>query len=289
MDENKQQTSAPLPPTNGQVPNDGSHIIVGSDTGIQSSPLGQLHAPVASKHTFAKTYLIISLIVLLMCTVLPIAFVSSVADQPGSEFLVFFLIPVFIVAGLFGVANLFVLPRFLARRYFNGPFKALTIGLLIFSVLAAILGALMVAGVFRSVSSFKDHEHESQKITQYYTQSEATARSDATVEQVTTLLNDCKVIGLYYTKQDGTDGAENAEKTSTGILLYHVPKSYSGTTTPASNTNDEYRVHLADRMVSTLVPIARNAQHTCGIQFWHDGNYEQWKAGHWYFNDQLVV
>jgi hypothetical protein len=50
-----------------------------------------------------------------------------------------------------------------------------------------------------------------------------------------------------------------------------------------------YRISIADRLIPELVPIAREAQKTCvNPQFWHDGNYEQYHDGHWYFNGQVA-
>lgn len=101
-----------------------------------------------------------------------------------------------------------------------------------------------------------------------------------TVEQATDILNNCKVIGFYYTNQASQDvPPENkfnpflrVEESTTGIVLV----SYIQGDRPI-------RMHIADRMIETMVPIARNAQKFCSdLQFWHDGNYEQKQAdGTW--------
>lgn len=94
---------------------------------------------------------------------------------------------------------------------------------------------------------------------------------DLTVAEATDLLNSCTLIGFYYTDQ-GKNGASgvDAEDSSTGIALAYK--------------NDPIRIHIADRMIPQMVPIARDAQKKCpDLQFWHDGRYEQKDAnGNWY-------
>lgn len=42
-------------------------------------------------------------------------------------------------------------------------------------------------------------------------------------------------------------------------------------------------------MLDELVPIAREAQKTCiDLQFWHDGAYEQYRDGKWYFRGEVI-
>jgi hypothetical protein len=290
-DSNPVKGDGPQPDT---ITESQPHIVVGTATADPTStPLSDtLPVSIApqTSHPGAKTYVIISMAVMFLGTIPPILFLISISGQPGSEFLLLPLIPIFIAVGFIGLLNLFLLPRFLHRKYFEGTFRIITAITLAFSILIALFGAMQVAGVFRSASVVKQSEHRGKQETAYYAQQNAQARSEATVEQATQLLNSCQVFGFYYTNQNGINGSENAEATKAGILLYRIPKSYdTSVTTPASGDAGKHRMHIADRMVATMVPIARNAQHSCGIQFWHDGDYEQWKAGHWYFKGTLVV
>jgi hypothetical protein len=227
-----------------------------------------------ARHRFAETYVVISLVTMLVMV--------SAYFTPLAIVLVYIgAVPL----GVIGLPNLLVIPILLVKKFLSGKYKVMGIILLVLSILAVAAAAYFIISV-KSIVSKSDKR--SKQMTEYYDQQNATARSDATLEQATQLLNSCQVFGFYYTKQDGTNGAENAEKSSTGILLYKMPKSFEGTTTPSSSDAGKYRMHIADRMVNTMVPIARNAQHSCGIQFWHDGNFEQYKDGKWYFNGQVV-
>jgi hypothetical protein len=93
---------------------------------------------------------------------------------------------------------------------------------------------------------------------------------DITVAKATDLLNNCKLIGFYYTQQTaGSLSDVDAEHSSTGIVL--------------AFKEQPLRIHIADSLIPTMVPIAREAQKKCpDLQFWHDGNYEQRDAnGNW--------
>ena len=80
--------------------------------------------------------------------------------------------------------------------------------------------------------------------------------------QATDLLNSCKLVGFYSTESTSDPSNEfDAEHSSTGIVLGY--------------DNDPLHIHIANRMVATMVPIARAAQQKCPkLQFWHDGKYE---------------
>lgn len=271
-----------MPEDNNNQPIEPPQIVVGSSTEpqFQVQPTAQPVQPIAGNHKVLKAWLLISLVILalntglLLLTLVPLI---GVYIAIGAA-------PILLATGLLALVNLFIASRALFKKYFMGGFRKVVTTVLVLSVVA-VLGGL--SAPFVLVSMHREQQ-KSKQITAYYNQQDAAARSEATVEQATQLLNSCQVFGFYYTHQDGTDGSENAEKTSTGILLYKMPKSYDGTTTPSSGDAGKYRVHIADRMVSTMVPIARNAQHTCGIQFWHDGTYEQYKDGKWYFKGEVV-
>lgn len=85
---------------------------------------------------------------------------------------------------------------------------------------------------------------------------------DITVAEATNLLNSCKLIGFYYNESTSDPSNEfDAEHSSTGIVLGY--------------DNDPMHIHIANRMLATMLPIARAAQQKCpNLQFWHDGKYE---------------
>ena len=282
------ESNEPKPPDHSQptqsvVPPTQAAIVVGSNTEAQLQLDASLQppGPAGQEYKWLKVYLIVCLIIfglntsLLALTFIPFA---GVYIAIGAS-------PILASTGILGLITIGVIAGAFFKHYVSDTSKKLAITVLVLCTLAclAAVPAVMV------LKSMRTEEAKSQKLEQYYAQSEKTARSEATVEQATSLLNSCQVFGFYYTGQNGADGAENAEATKTGILLYQMPKSYDGTTTPASGDAGKYRMHIADRMVYTMVPIARKAQHSCGIQFWHDGNYEQWKNGQWYFNGQAVA
>lgn len=93
---------------------------------------------------------------------------------------------------------------------------------------------------------------------------------EISVDEATQLLNSCKLIGFYYTEHAyGETTGKDPETSTTGIILDYK--------------DEPLHIHVADRLVSTMVPIARAAQKTCpNLQFWHDGTYEQKDAnGNW--------
>lgn len=251
-------------------------IVFGSADGAQMH--SQIPVPIAAaasvRHRFAEIYVLVSFIsMLLVGVVMPLVMIYV--------FVFLGAIPV----GVLGIINLCVVPILLIRRLLSGWYKVLSIVVMVFSILAIVASIFFVV----SVSSVVNNSNQkSNQMNAYYRKQESIARSEATVEQATKLLNSCQVIGFYYTQQDGTKGSENAEKTGTGILLYKLAKSFEGLTTPSSVDGGKYRMHIADRMIDTMVPIARNAQLTCGIQFWHEGEHEQYKDGRWTFKGEAV-
>jgi flagellar basal body-associated protein FliL len=268
-----------MPEENNNQPLEEQRIIVGSGTGpqLQESPLEQ---PKVKSHRLLKIWLVISLLILVLNSwILLLMFVPFIG-----VFVAIGAAPILLATGVLGLINLIVVSRALSKKYLTGAFRKIAIAIVVLSVPAVLAGSSAPFTLFAMHKANQDGD----KIAAYYDEQEATARSEVTVEEATKLLNDCKVFGFYYTAQNGVDGSENAEKTSSGVLLYYVGKSYDDTTTPSSNNAGKYRMHIADRLIDTMVPLARNAQRTCGIQFWHDGTYEQYKNGQWYFKDQVV-
>jgi hypothetical protein len=153
---------------------------------------------------------------------------------------------------------------------------------LLISVIPALYGAYSVYE-FRVVAP-KHIKQLSQQTQQNFEaeqrQFEAdNAKPEISKDEAVQLLQSCQLNGFYYTNQtDKSDPANGGwgELSSTGIVLTKVD-------------GKPYRISIADRLISELVPIAREAQRTCGKpQFWHDGSYEQYQNGHWYFAGQVV-
>lgn len=161
-------------------------------------------------------------------------------------------------------------------------------GLVIATIVALIL-ILMLQGVFAlqkiegglpgllgldpSISGKKKSEQRRQEF------AAANAKPEITKEEAIQLLKTCKLKGFYYTNQtDKSDPANGGwgELSSTGVVLTKVD-------------GQPYRISIADKLIPELVPIAREAQKTCANpQFWHDGTYEQYKDGKWYFKGEVV-
>lgn len=89
------------------------------------------------------------------------------------------------------------------------------------------------------------------------------------VKKASKLLNGCKLIGFYYTEHENGSDEFDAEGSPTGIVLAYK--------------EDPLHIHIADRLVPTMVPVARKAQEKCpDLQFWHDGSYEYKNSkGNW--------
>ena len=102
------------------------------------------------------------------------------------------------------------------------------------------------------------------------------ANPEITKEEAITLIQSCKLKGFYYTKETEKEHGTSPAISATGIVLTKID-------------GEPYRISIADSLVDELVPIAREAQKTCGgPQFWHDGRYEQFKDGSWYFKGEVV-
>lgn len=82
--------------------------------------------------------------------------------------------------------------------------------------------------------------------------------SALTVNEATTLLTECKVIGFYYPGSSGMDETEAQQALAkTGIVLV------------SDMDGNPIRIHVLENQLSAMVPIARNAQKSCPrLQFW---------------------
>lgn len=192
------------------------------------------------------------------------------AGASGTEFIgLLLLVTVVPAVGLVALINLVGLPIYMAKRKPHG--KGLVFGIL--SLLISLPIFLFGMFIFYQIRvAMPNHQEEvSSQSKQRYAQDAqkfraANAKPEITKEEAINLLKTCELKGFYYTNQtDKSDPANGGwgELSSTGIVLTTVD-------------GRPYRISIADRLIPELVPIAREAQKTCGgPQFWHDGKYEQ--------------
>lgn len=255
-------------------------VVVGSSTEEQLSPpqiTSQPVQPVGGDHKLLKAWLVVSLVVLVLnagllaLTLIPFA---GVYIAIGAA-------PILLGTGVLGLINIFVASRSLSKNYVSGGLRKVATTVLVLSVLAVLGGA---SSPFILATQHKENAKTKQ------VQNEANSKySEVTVEKATELLNSCQVYQLSYSNGKGSDWEKSPETSTTGILIYNEPTKYvAPSPTGSGYVGGTYIMYPADKMVSTLVPIARQAQSKCGIQFYHDGTSEIWKDGHWYFKGALV-
>lgn len=197
----------------------------------------------------------------------------------GTEFIALILfVTVVPVVAVISLINLIGLPIYMRKQKLHGKRLIFAIISLAISALLVLYGAYNVYGL--TVYPKKLSEESRQKSEQRQQEfAAANAKPEITKEEAIQLLKTCKLKGFYYTNQtDKSDPANGGwgELSSTGVVLTKVD-------------GQPYRISIADKLIPELVPIAREAQKTCGgPQFWHDGTYEQYKDGRWYFKGEVV-
>ncbi len=192
----------------------------------------------------------------------------------GTEFVALFLYATLVPAtGLIALVNLIGLPIYIAKHkpHLIGLISSI-ISLLISAVLALYGGytiyQMQVAFPKQEKEFFEQHQKEYEQQKQQFAADNA--KPEITKDEAIELLRTCQIYGFYYTNQTSRDNGGWGELSSTGIVLTKVD-------------GRPYRISIADRLVSELVPIAREAQKTCGWpQFWYNNHYEQKQAdGTW--------
>lgn len=205
------------------------------------------------------------------------------AGVSGTEFIGLILFITLVpAAAILAIINLIGLPIYIKKHKPHGKG-------MVFSILSLAVSIILVLYGAYSIYQFRVAlPRESKQITQEYDQkfqaeqkqfATDNAQPEITKDEAVQLLQSCQLKGFYYTNQtdksDPTNGGWG-ELSSTGVVLTKID-------------GQPYRISIADKLVSELVPIARASQRTCGEpQFWHDGNYEQYQNGHWYFKEQVV-
>ena len=194
--------------------------------------------------------------------------VTSIGGQSGSEFIVLALGLTLIPAiGFVGLVNLIGLPIYMLKRKPHGKglvfsIISLLISLVLFSFGAFTLYQLRVAAPKQIQQLSRNSE---QKFAAQQQQFNAdNAKPEITKADAVALLSSCQLKGFYYTMQTSPIADGNwAESSTTGVVLTKID-------------GKPYRISIADRLITELVPIARQAQKNCAgqPQFYHDGHYE---------------
>ncbi len=185
----------------------------------------------------------------------------------GTEFLVLILLTTVVPAvGLIAIINIIGLPIFVIKNKVRGIGLVLCIISFAISIIPAIYGGYTMYQL--RVEAPKQRKAENDKLNNDIAQREHAFKVDNSKPEISEaeaikLLNSCQLKGFYYTNQTTRDDGGWGELSSTGVVLTKV-------------NGQPYRISIATRLESTLIPIARKAQKKCGgPQFWHDGAYEQ--------------
>ncbi len=196
----------------------------------------------------------------------------------GTEFLALILFVTLVPAvGFVALLNFVGLPIYMLKQKPKG--KGLVFGI-ISLVISALLMAYAGYTAFQMFvvfpSAMNDRAAESRIRAEEYEAERVKASYEITQEEAIRLLQSCSLKGFYYTDQTDKDAGGWGELSTSGVVVTEVD-------------DKPYRISIADRLIPEMVPIAREAQKTCANpQFWHDGNYEQYKDGKWYFGTQVV-
>lgn len=276
MDENKNQEPV------SQTPEPGPYTPFQP---ISNNPIEQI----VNKKPSKWRYFFIVLGVLQIAGVFLFFLVMFWASQQarlgvsGTEFIALFLfITVVPVIGLIALINLIGLPLYMRRHKPHGKGLIFTILSLVISAVLVLYGGYSFYQTRVVAPRYMNELSEQSRLKSQQRQQEfaaANAKPEITKEQAIELLKTCKLKGFYYTNQtdksDPTNGGWG-ELSTTGVVLTNVD-------------GKPYRISIADKLIPELVPVAREAQRTCvNPQFWHDGTYEQYKDGKWYFKGEVV-
>lgn len=273
LEEAKQAMQA-TPSQNGNV----ETAIIPPEQSSANVTAVQLDPHIGTKGSKWRYFFIVLGILQLLGVGFFISVMASIGGKTGSEFIALALFATIVpVVGLIGFINIIGLPIYMAKHKPRGKG-------LVFSVLSLLLSTALALYAADTVYQFlvvapADIKQSQQKIQAQQQKFVAdNTTPEITKEQAINLLQTCQLKGFYYTNQTDKDktGGGWGELSTTGVVLTKID-------------GKPYRISIANRLVSELVPVARQAQKTCGSpQFWHDGNYEQFHDGHWYFGKTIV-
>lgn len=215
------------------------------------------------EHSVLKVYVVVSLIVLILNTLL----LSTALIPFAGIYIILGAAPILLCTGVLGLANLFIVTRSLFKNHFAGSMRKLEVVLLVLSIIAVAGGASSPLILMSSHEIGVKNQQLHDEANSYY--------SEITFEKGTELLNDCKIYSLNYNNPKGSDWEKTPETTSSGILIYDEYAALKNPSSAWDYARGKYIMYIADRTVDTIVPIARQAQETCDIEFHHDNMDEE--------------
>lgn len=199
----------------------------------------------------------------------------------GTEFIALILYVTLVpLVAFIALVNLIGLPFYIAKEKPQGKARVMSMLSLILSLGLFLFGAYGAYQMY-SVPKKMTEQSREKSIASDQKFAKDNSKPEITKAEAINLLKTCQLKGFYYTNQNepevqGSVTFPSAEASSTGIVLVNID-------------GKPYRIRIADRLNAELVPIARESQKTCSqLQFWHDGTYEQFKNGSWYFNTAIV-
>jgi hypothetical protein len=185
----------------------------------------------------------------------------------GSEFIGLIALAMIPFLGLLALINLIGLTVYIIKRTPHSVVGWISaMASLLLSAALVVCGAYMVYQM-RIAIPIQENLVEQQHDKEFKEAADRFAKDNAnpeiTKDAAITLLKTCQLSGFYYTNQKDRDDGNWGSLSSTGVVLTKID-------------GKPFRISIADGLISELLPIAREAQKTCGgaPQFWHDGSYE---------------
>lgn len=175
--------------------------------------------------------------------------------------------------------NLIGLLIYMIRRKPRGKALVFSILSLLFSAILLSFGAYLLYQTTVDQPTQREESVErmrSEAMLRIEKSQKDNANPEISKEEAIVLLQTCQLKGFYYTKEMYEEHGTSPATSLTGIVLTKVD-------------GEPHRINIADKLIDELVPIAREAQKTCGSpQFWRDGTFEQYQDGKWQFRGEDV-
>lgn len=244
------QTEAPL---NARPFTDNAHL----ETDVTQKKPSKWH------RFFKKIFILQMAGVALFLIAMLWAILQASVGVSGTEFIGLILyITIVPAVAILSLINVIGLPIYILKEKLRGTRLSFAVFLFAFSGLLVFYGGYNFLVLTVNRANLEDqYKQETEKIQQAIDN----ANPEITKEEAIELLKTCQLSGFYYTSQTGKSDSANSgrvELSSTGVVLTTVSGKPHG-------------ISIADRLIPELLPIARQAQKTCGnLQFWYDGRRE---------------
>lgn len=181
----------------------------------------------------------------------------------GTEVAALSILPLLLAALTIGIANSIIYPFLLLKRKISLTWKVILITLFVPALIISLGGLYTAITTIREAIKYQQNyeedkrEFQADQLKKYKEQ----IPKAISLEEATTLLHGCKVVGFYYTSQN--EEPTNAERSVSGILSLYLG-------------DENYQLHVAERQEAVLVPLARETKSAClgKPQLWHNGKYE---------------